>query len=407
LNKNLIIKIEASKYNKGAPVKEICAYHLDDTNGIVYFPFSYAVQELKLQRRSRKEFPSMNLDFGGDLREEQEKVREEAINVLSKNGSIILSLYTGFGKTCLAINLACKIKLKTLIIVNKIVLLKQWEESILKFCPTAKIQKVTTKAEFDDECDFFIINATNAPKKTRDFFKDIGMVIIDELHLVMAETLSKSLQYVCPRYIVGLSATPYRDDGLDPFIELYFGKKRIIRLLQREHTVYKIKTGFTPKVEMAENGKVNWGTIIDSQANCKERNELIIKIAKKFPKRNILILTKRVEQGLYLYDRLKEDGENVASLLGKQQEFDRETRILIATNSKAGTGFDFSKLDCLLLACDLEAYFVQALGRVLRRPDVKPIVFDLIDNNRILQKHFETREKVYLEIGGEIVNMLI
>ena len=49
--------------------------------------------------------------------------------------------------------------------------------------------------------------------------------------------------------------------------------------------------------------------------------------------------------------------------------------------TKTGTGFDHPKMDCLILASDLESYFVQILGRVLRRPDIKPIVFDFVDDN--------------------------
>jgi superfamily II DNA or RNA helicase len=157
-------------------------------------------------------------------------------------------------------------------------------------------------------------------------------------------------------------------------------------------------------MELTESGKLNWGAILDAQCNNIERNELIISICKKFKDRNILILTKRVEQGKYLYDRLLEEGEYVASLLKTQQEFDRESRILVASIMKAGTGFDFKKLDCLVLASDLESYFVQSLGRVLRRPDVEPIIFDLIDDNKVLEKHFKTREEIYNEVGGTIKN---
>ena len=403
INNDLIIKIPSNKYNKSAPVKEISTYLLDDNN-YVYIPFSYGSTKLKLPRRPRDKFPVMNVEFKGSLRDEQIEVKKEALKILSKTSSIILSLFTGFGKTIMAINLACEIRLKTLIIVNKIVLINQWEESILKFCPTAKIQKLTSKSELDEDCDFFIMNATNIPKKKKTFFKKIALCIVDELHLIMAESLSKSLQCIFPRYLIGLSATPYRTDGLDPLIELYFGSNRIVRLLKRKHIVYKVHTGFKPKMELTESGKLNWGAILDAQCNNIERNELIISICKKFKDRNILILTKRVNQGKYLYDRLLEEGEHVASLLKSQQEFDRESRILVASIMKAGTGFDFKKLDCLVLGSDLESYFVQALGRVLRRPDVEPIIFDLIDDNKVLEKHFKTREEIYNEVGGTIKN---
>ena len=400
-NDDLIVKIPNGKYNKGAPEKEISTYYLD-SNNYVYVPFAYGATKLKLPRRTRDKFPAMKKKFTGSLRDEQVVVQKEALQTLSKTGSVILSLHTGFGKTILAINLACEIRLKTLIIVNKIVLINQWEESILNFCPTAKIQKVTSKNEFDEDCDFFIMNAVNIPKKKKTFFRQIALCIIDELHLIMAESLAKSLQCIFPRYLIGLSATPYREDGLDPLIELYFGCNRIIRLLRRKHIVYKVDTGFKPKMEYTENGKLNWGAILEAQCNNVERNELIVSICKKFKDRTILILTKRVNQGQYLYDRLVEEGENVASLLKSQQTFDRTCRILVASVMKAGTGFDFKKLDTLILASDLENYFIQILGRIMRTQEGIPTVFDLVDNNGILEKHFKSREEVYKEIGGEI-----
>ena len=115
-------------------------------------------------------------------------------------------------------------------------------------------------------------------------------------------------------------------------------------------------------------------------------------------------MSKRIEQSEYIYSRLVEEGESVTNLIGKKQDFDKEARILVATVTKTGTGFDHPKMDCLILASDLENYFIQILGRVLRRPDVKPIVFDLVDKNPILDKHYRTRKKVYEDIGGTIIN---
>ena len=114
-------------------------------NDDIYIPFAFAINTLKLKRPLRAKFPSMNIKFEGILREEQMIVKKEALDILTEKGSVIISLYTGGGKTITAINLACQIKMKTLVIVNKIVLIKQWEDSILQFCPTANVQKLTTK----------------------------------------------------------------------------------------------------------------------------------------------------------------------------------------------------------------------------------------------------------------------
>jgi superfamily II DNA or RNA helicase len=400
INKELQIKLETNKYNSNAPPKYIYPYEIEEDD--IYLPFAYAYRVLKLPRPSRRQFPKMEVEFEGTLRPPQTVVKKEALEFLSRKGSVIISAYTGFGKSIGAISLACCIGFDVLIIVNKIVLMKQWEASIMKFCPTAIVQRVTSKSRKNHKAHFYIMNAINVCKMGKDFFSNVGTVIIDEAHLIMAETLSRSLQYVYPRYLIGLTATPYRPDGLDILLELYFGKHKIIRKLKRKHTAYHVETGFTPIVKLAKNGRVNWGSILDSQANDEGRNQLILDIISHYPERTFLVLTKRVSQGKYLVEKLTEMGEDVTSLIGSQQEFETNARILVGTSQKCGTGFDHPRLDTLLLGSDMEEYFIQYLGRVFRTQEVEPIIFDLVDNNGILKKHFTTRRGIYLEHGGTV-----
>ena len=93
--------------------------------------------------------------------------------------------------------------------------------------------------------------------------------------------------------------------------------------------------------------------------------------------------------------------------MGSNQEFDSEARILIGTNSKVGTGFDHKKLDALLLAADVEEYFIQYLGRIFRTKEGVPIVVDLVDDNNILLKHWLTRRGIYLEHGGRVKSLML
>lgn len=401
IDKDLIIKIE-DKFNSF--IKYIYPYEYDESNETIYLPFAYAYQKLNRTRPPRDLFSSISVKFEGELREEQKIIKKEAIDILNKTGSVCLALKTGGGKTAISINLAHSIKLRTLIIVNKIVLMNQWRDSIIKFCPSAKVGKLTTKSEpeFINENDFLIMNAINVPKMSRDFFQDIGLLIIDESHLIMAQTLFLSLQKIQPRYLIGLSATPYRPDGLDILLDIFFGSYKIVRKLWHKHIAYVINTKFKPKIEMTANGKLNWGVVLDSLSNNTERNELIIKIIKEHPDRVFLVVVKRVEQGEYLLKRLIEEGETTTSLIGSKQIFDKEARILVGTSSKVGIGFDHDKLDALLMATDIQEYFIQYLGRVFRTEEVRPIIFDIVDDHGILKKHFLTRRQVYLESGGEI-----
>jgi superfamily II DNA or RNA helicase len=400
INNELKITIQ----NKFGPPKYIYPYDLDDEDNLT-LPFAYGATQIKIPRKKREEFTNFKIKFTGQLRPEQQEIKKEAINILNKLGSIIISLYTGGGKTITSINIAASIGFKILVIVNKLVLIKQWEESINNFCPDAIVQKLTPKSILNEDAHFYIVNAINVPKFTKNFFSDIGTLIIDESHLILAETLSKSLHCIQPRYLIALSATPYRVDGLNQLFDLYFGPYKVVRQMYRQHTVYKIETGFRPEVEISEKtGRINWGVVLDSQANDENRNNLIVKISKKFSNRNILILTKRITQAEYLYKKILESGEYVTSLFGSNQEFDKNARILIGTTSKCSTGFDHAKLDTLILSCDMDQYFMQSLGRIFRVPDNEPIVFDLVDNNPILKKHYKSREEVYKSVGGIIKN---
>jgi superfamily II DNA or RNA helicase len=319
------------------------------------------------------------------------------------NRRFLLGNFTVTHNTCTALCISTKIRLKTLIITHRIILINQWKSAIQKFSPGATIQIITGKSILED-CDYYIINAINVPKHPTSFYKNIGFLMVDEIHCIMAEGLSKCMQLIVPRYVIGLSATPYREDGLNILLDLYFGTKKIHRKLYREHTVYKVSTDFTPTVEYASNGRINWSVLLDSQCMDTKRNNMIIEIIKNNPTRVFLVLCKRVNQGKYLVDRLKEQGEDVTSLIGSQQTYEQSSRILVGTSSKAGTGFDHPRLDALILASDIQAYFIQYLGRCMRTESVVPLVFDIVDKNPILEKHYKVRRNVYIEHGGTVLD---
>ena len=392
--------IQNPKYYKGEK-KYVYPYNV--VNKTIYLPFHYSIAELELKPKPKlnrvKSEIIYNIEY--PLREEQRKVKSEALEQLNLTGCCILSLYTGFGKTCLSLYLAAKLGMKTLYINNRLTIINQLIDSIKKFT-NAKVQLLFPGCKKEEDVDFYVINAINVPKFDYDFYKDISTLIIDECHCIMAEVLSKSLMYIEPRYLIGLSATPYRTDGMDKLLDLYFGENRIVRKLFKSHKVYKIETGIKLKFEYSKFGKINWNSLLNSQAENKERNESIINLVKSIKDRIILILCKRVNQVKYLHKRLKEEGENVESLHGNKTEYDSDCRILVGTNGKVGVGFDNIRLNTLILAADVEEYYIQIMGRVFRTPDTEPIIYDIVDDNPILIKHWFTRENVYKDHGGVI-----
>ena len=400
--KKLSFAKKQTKYNKFQPREYIRPYSFDNDENI-YIPFYFGRKNLTNNyRRSRNDFPKIKTIFSGKLRPLQKIVKKEALKLLNIQGCCLISLYTGAGKTITSIFLATKIGLPCLIIVHRLVLIKQWKESIEKVCKNPKIQILTAKSKLKENMDFYIINAINATKKNFDTFKSIGTLIADEVHVMATEKLSQAFYYIQPRYCLGLSATPYRSDGMDELLFSYFGNKQVHRKLNREHYVFKVKTGFVPEYEIGSSGKMDWNSVLQSQTSNINRNEIIINIVKMFRDRNFLILSKRVDQVKYLLNRLTEEGEDVTSLVGIKKYFNYSSRILVATVQKAGVGFDHPKLDSLIIASDVKEYFIQYLGRVFRVEDNIPVIFDLLDDFNVLKSHYYTRRKVYLSHGGKV-----
>lgn len=389
---------------KGKSSLSLNIIHVDENTDQLILPYSYAKQftSLKLKSPARKTFTAADIRFEGTLREYQKEVKKKVIPQLNATGSCVLSLHVGWGKSIFAIYLASKLCLKTLIIVNRLILLKQWSELIEKVCPNSKFQILKPKSDIDDDCHFYLMNAMNVCKMGVESFRDIGTVICDEVHLLCAKTLYKSLYFLRPRYLLGLSATPYRPDGLGCLIDLFFGNFKITKKLFREHAVYEVHTGFEIDYKLNWEGKMDWNSVLNGQAEHSTRNDNIIRIVKVFSSRYFLVLCKRISQGRHLVELFQKSRISVTDLLGSKKDFDETARVVVATTQKCGVGFSHDRLNALIIASDVEEYFIQYLGRVFRTPDVVPIVFDFVDNLPILRRHYHTRKRVYKECGGTI-----
>ena len=379
----------------------------------VYLPFRWALDNIPgVRRKNRDECTQMaeNAKFLLKLRNIQQEVKSDCITALNKSGCHLISLYAGSGKTLLSVYLACKIGLKTLVICHRIGLIEQWIEEIGKsteniVCSIIRpLPPKNTKKAHNLNADFLFVNAQNMGKIGREAFNDVGLVIIDEIHSIMAEKLSECLYYVSPRFLVGLSATMYRPDGLDGLLDFYFGvENKTYRKLYHPHIVYKISTD----IEFEEDSRTQWNALITSQATNETRNNFILNIITSFKERYFMVLCQRVEQASYIHSKLITLGEKSSLYVKNITTYDRNSRIIVASISKGGVGFSYEKLDSLIIASDCisdetEEYMIQYLARVFRREDVNPIVFDIVDSHNTLKKHFAVRKRVYQKSGGII-----
>lgn len=337
------------------------------------------------------------------LRDYQLAVKKEVDEIIQNFQSIILSLHCGWGKSYFAILYALEMGLQTVVTVYRVSHLEQWKDSIRTVNPALRVQILENKTTVEPNMDFYLILGENMANRSYTEFAGVGMFIVDECHMFCTPRMSKAFLRVQPKYCLALSATPFRSDQLDKILQVHFGYSIIRRKLFRPFNVYKYETKLKPETRETDQGQLDWAHVITSQANRPERNAIIVKLCQFFRNRTIMILTKRVEQhGSLLKDMLEQAGESVDMFAGMAQTYNKDARILVATYSKAGVGFDNPKLDMLIVAGDVEEMFEQYLGRVFRRMDTVPIIIDMVDNFHVFEKHFQTRMLTYLQSGGLI-----
>jgi superfamily II DNA or RNA helicase len=407
--KDLVItSIDTKPYQKNYKVQSKVQLFEHDDDETFIIPFYYH-QDLMFEYDKNNVFANDNtlykgkvFEFTGSLLHRQEEIKEEVINILEAQRCMILSLYCGFGKTIFSIYLAQhlvkKMKgAKVGVCCHRLVLIEQWVHSINK-TTNANVQVVTAKNKIKDDADIYVFNLQNIQKRDIEDMKNIGVLIIDECHTICTQNLAYSMMFIRPRYCIGLSATPKREDGIDEVLYKYMSNTIFERSMKRNYMVYIYSTTFAPKIEN-KTDKLDWNECLQQQSDNKERNKIICDVARKFKTRNILILCKRVSHIQALYDDLSKT-EEVEMFMGSKKTFDASSRILLVTCSKGGVGFDHPKLDMLIIAADVENLFIQYLGRVFRRDDSIPIVVDFKDKFYPFQRHLKTRLKTYLETGG-------
>lgn len=363
-------------------------------------PFS-AVSDMVANNRSYR--PCLSFPrFTGTLRPEQVNIYQNARIKLAETHVVMISCFPGFGKTITTLSLVCSLRLRAIIVCHRVCLVQQWRESIAAFC-SADAVVVDLPGYTGTDYHFGIINIANV-HKLNDIPVD-HVLVTDETHLLLSEKRSLNLLKFCPKRFIGLTATPYRPDELHVLFKFFYGENFIVKKLFKKHDIYTVYTGIV-MLERRIYGKLDWNYMLEQQATNVQRHRLLVDIIQTFPAdRTWLVLVKRVAHGEALRDLLStvRPSRVVSLLTGNVHTYDKQCDILIGTVGKIGTGFDFPKLDSLLVAADMVQYYIQFLGRVMRTINV-PVVVDVVDQHAIMNLHYLSRKKEYLEHGGRIIN---
>jgi superfamily II DNA or RNA helicase len=362
------------------------------------------------------------LDFKGKLRDIQQAPIDAFIdNVITKKklGGII-SVPCGFGKTIMAIYVACYFKKKTLFISHKDFLNEQFITSIKTFVPNARIGKIK-QSKIDIENKDIVI-ATLQSLAIREYdskiFNDFGLVIIDECHHIASEVFSRAFRKMNIRITLGLSATLNRKDGLRKVFEWYLGK-----------SVYKIKTDvndcdmivnlhkyFVHDIEYSYvktmyNGTPNIVAMVNNICNYKPRTIFIINllkdVLKKEPERKILILSERKNQlkdieELIAKDEIASYGYYVGGMKMSDLDISATKQIILATYQMSSEGLNIPTLNTVILASPISD-IQQSVGRILREKKTerkyKPLCIDIFDDFSLFKFKGYKRIKYYKNNG--------
>jgi superfamily II DNA or RNA helicase len=422
LNPKWLENERMKRWNRGTP-KSLRFFDRVGSSGL-WIPRGYMRQLVLLCRRHkinfeiddrRRSLPPKNFSFKGRLRPFQQKAVDE---MLAKDFGT-LSSATGSGKTIMALYMVARRRQPALIVVHTKDLASQWTERIETFLgiPAPKVGLIGSgKKELGDKITVALVQSLY--KCVEEIADQIGFLVVDECHRCPSRIFTEAVTGFDARYMLGLSATPWRRDKLSKLIFWHLGDVH--------HEV--------DKAHLVETGDVLPAEVIVRETNFKPYYDPVNEYSKMLSEltadtdRNVLIASDVAQETLncggiclVLSDR-KAHCENLQSLLKYRFKIDSElltgdlnlserqkvierlnqnkVDVVIATGQLIGEGFDCKNLSTLFLATPISfsGRVLQYLGRVLRPAPGKKIarVFDYIDIHvETLTKAAQSRQRVY------------
>ncbi len=366
--------------------------------------------------------PLKSIQFLGKLRGDQ----KHAVKKLVDHDVGILHAPTAFGKTVVAIGIIAKRKTNTLILAHTRQLVDQWKERLSAFLEGVDIGVVGGGKRKHTGCIDIATYQSLLNRKDNSvdpLLLSYGQVIIDECHHISAPNYERLLSDVRARYVLGLTATPERQDGHQPIIFMQAGPVRH-RVKIDEQTRFEQQVIIRPSADkppelLVSEERPHISDVYRWLMGSEKRNELIVQdIATQIEiGSNPLVLTERREHARLLGQALSDQGYETIVLRGAMRPRERAqvmekaktAQALIATGKYIGEGFDLPRLDTLFLALPIswKGSLVQYAGRIHRVVENKEkvTIYDYVDSALpMLQRMFQRRCKGYAAMGYRLVH---
>jgi len=349
-----------------------------------------------------------------------------AVEKVLKRKFGVLQAPTGSGKTVIAIETMVRRNEHTLIVVHTKELMYQWRDRLLDFTDIKEEEIGLVGDGRQEGIKKITVGIINSLQKIKVLDGIFGYVIVDECHRVPSTVFSKFLIRLDTKYMLGLSATPYRRDGLTQVINFFMGD--VIHVIKtkklQDHghimraNLKVIETKFSPYVQ----GVYDYQRVIKKMVNDDDRNNLIVskvlkQAEKEIGKGVILVISDRKNHCEDLFRLLSNSLFRTFLVTGSTPKDKRQYateqlnaglgEILIATGQLIGEGFDLKHLSSIFLTTPIKypGRLIQYVGRILRKADgkEKATIFDFDDPCWLLKGSFGKRMKTYKEMGVENV----
>ncbi|EIT3896749.1 TPA: DEAD/DEAH box helicase family protein [Escherichia coli] len=362
-----------------------------------------------------------NAVFTGNLRAEQ----EEAVSALLRYDTGVLCAPTAFGKTVTAAAVIARRKVNTLILVHRTELLKQWQERLAVFLQVGDSIGIIGGGKHKPcgNIDIAVVQSISRHGEVEPLVRNYGQIIVDECHHIGAVSFSAILKETNARYLLGLTATSIRRDGLHPIIFMYCGAIRHTAARPKEslHNLEVLTRSRFTSGHLPSDARIQ--DIFREIALDHDRTVAIAEEAMKAfgQGRKVLVLTERTDHlddiasvmntlklsPFVLHSRLSKKKRTML-ISGLNALPPDSPRILLSTGRLIGEGFDHPPLDTLILAMPVswKGTLQQYAGRLHRehtgKSDVR--IIDFVDTAYpVLLRMWDKRQRGYKAMGYRIV----
>ena len=343
---------------------------------------------------------------------------------LEKDSNGLICVPCGRGKTFMALAIAARLAKRFLVIVDKEFLMNQWRGEMKAVMPHLRVGILQSDTcEVDPEtydvtiCMIQTLVQRDFPQET---FRSYGFAIFDECHHLGAAHFSRALLKVQTKHMLGLSATPVRDDGLTKVFEWFLGKPVYWEKTRDPdpHVIVRCEQFSSTDANYNEiptdyRGEMVMGRLLTKVVDCQERNERIARIVRDIcedERRRVLILSERIGHLNTLEELLKDSGLTMSYYIGGMKEAVREqgaatSRVLLASYAMASEAMNIKTLNTVILASPRKKV-EQSTGRILRiqkdQRQVDPLIVDIVDSHGVYMSQWRKRAQYYRKCSYRI-----